>query len=93
MTNWQEQFDNATGRLFNTIPLSIRWRDSLKAFIQSLLDQQKKELLEKVTLGKSKLPRKLNTPWGKVDATANEHFNEGYNQAVSDLEILKKSLS
>jgi hypothetical protein len=69
-----------------------RPKSEVRRRIKEFLNQQKAELLEKIKLEKSKLPKTLNTPWGKVDATANQNFNEGYNQAVSDLEQLKQQL-
>jgi hypothetical protein len=54
-------------------------------FVQPLLDQQKKELLEKIKLEKK--PERV-----KFDQQQ-EDWNTAYNYAVDDLEALKKSLS
>lgn len=65
--------------------------DDMKAFIQSLLDQQKKELLERITLKEGWKP----DPDDKRPVYENSaaHFWRGYNQAVFDLEEIKKQLS
>jgi hypothetical protein len=89
MPTHEEEFDELVRDLTSVVP---RPTSEVRARIQSLLDRQRRELLQKIRLETSKLPKKLDTPWGKVDATANQNFNEGYNQAVSDLEELKKSL-
>jgi hypothetical protein len=58
----------------------------VKEFIQSLLDKQRKELLVKIRLEKdSYIP-------SMVDAEYDGAANDGYNQAVTDLEELKKNL-
>jgi hypothetical protein len=100
--SWEEEFDNDYAPLNLGNVYARNHHQSMKAFIQSLLDKQdkeiqvalaefndhwnevlraeKKELLEKI---------KLKRP---EDYTWNDPYFDGYNQAVSDLEALKKSL-
>lgn len=82
MTDWQLQFDI----FIDTLPQRVGEtpREVLRDFIQSLLDQQKKELLEKIRL----LPQSLLVPQPPL-----EEYLRGYNQAVTDLEELKRSIS
>jgi hypothetical protein len=77
MTDSKEQFDELVRDLTSVVP---RPKSEVRTRIQSLLDQQKQELLEKINLEE------------KNDAD-NSAWDDGYNRAVSDLEELKKSLS
>ncbi len=83
MDNWQEQFDKLPWLRDGFVN-----RDMLKDFIQSLLDQQKKKLLEKV-----------NLVWEPAHTYASENaddyrmWDNGYKAAIRDLKALKKSLS
>ena len=62
-----------------SIPLLLHF---VKIFIQSLLDQQKQELLDKLTLG-----------FDPVDNPCMECGDNGYERAKTDLEVLKKTLN
>jgi hypothetical protein len=83
--NWQAQFD----KIFDPTSSSNQPPD-IRGFIQSLLDQQKSELLEKITLKE----KTINWyPEGIEPRGANPSEFAGYNQAVSDLEVLKANLT
>jgi hypothetical protein len=90
--SWQEQFDKeimcgCQGEGIERTHTTSN-PERIRAFIQSLLDQQKKEILEKLRLEKTGDKDTYEEPGHCYQCD----FIDGYNQAVSDLEELKKSL-
>lgn len=80
--NWQEEFIQGFVDEFNSTWKYPTDLDDVYTFIQSLLDQQKKELLEKIKL------RII-----EIENVRYADYEYGYNQAVSDLEEIKQQLS
>lgn len=80
---WQEQF-----RKDWKVAYGYRSNDWIEYKIQSLLDQQKKALLKKIKLVKTGNKDTYKEPGHCRQCD----FIDGYNQAVSDLEELKKTM-
>jgi Fe-S cluster assembly scaffold protein SufB len=96
MPTWQEEFNRKFKYLNSSYATEaglVMYESSndIKAFIQSTLDRQKKELLEKIRL-KEKDADINNVQVGNFPSAINYHYSSGYNQAVADLEELKKNL-
>ena len=86
MNNWREQFNTLIRDLTSVTP---RPKSEVRHRIQSLLDNQKQELLKKIKLRKLKFEDAIcvASHYG-----CDNNCNEGYNNAVEDLEKLKKSI-
>jgi hypothetical protein len=90
MENWQEEFDKRFAPNGKIIAAGFGSLSSeIKAFIQSLLDSQKQEILEKIKLEE----KTEGDGWEILEhCCPGDDVANGYNQAISDLEKLKKTL-
>lgn len=90
MTSWQEQFDKEFDKEYPSVRSYTggQLQDWVKTFIQSLLDQQRKEILEKLTL--TKFANKRQRVIDITSANFEYIFTLGYNDAVENFENLKK---
>jgi ribosomal protein S17E len=99
MDNWQELFDKKFVNPFllnkKLVNESDWWTkqtqpEKVKGFIQSLLNQQKKELLEKIVL-KQRTPEEFTAAQRQ---SMSDYYQPGYiyQLAIDDLEALKQSL-
>jgi hypothetical protein len=86
--NWEQQFEEAFNRgIFINNLTGEASHSRIKYFIQQSLFDQKREILEKLTLEKQ--PYHVE---GLPDDSVTVISNTGYNEAVSDLEALKATL-
>jgi hypothetical protein len=101
MNNWREQFDKEFHN--DSFYLLHEEDQAIKSFIQQLLEDQKRELLEKITLEKKEQTRfKSWTEKGCSDCEVPEGaFHKGdcsvlyaahYHKAVTDLNAIKVTL-
>ncbi len=83
MPTWEEEFDELT-RFGDDFNVTLE-KSKLKVFIQSLLDQQCKKLLEKIKLEK----------FSKEDLEyqSDRGYWNGRNDTIDDLEEIKKNLA